>query len=275
MSVPTKTDVPSVSRRPGVLAPATRVFAYWMTQYRRTWRGSAFTSVLEPMGYLAAMGIGLGVLVDEGPGASRLGGVTYLEFLAPALLAAAGMQSAAGESMYPVLGAIKWHRTNYAMLAAPLRVVDVLTGHLLFVVFRIVLNLTVFLGVMFLFDAVATPWAVLAMPVAVLTGLAHATPIFAFSATQENGDGFAMVFRFAIIPMFLFSGTFFPVSQLPDWIEPIAWITPLWHGVDLCRDLALGEVGAGSATLHLLYLTAWVVGGFLLALSAFKNRLEK
>jgi lipooligosaccharide transport system permease protein len=111
------------------------------------------------------------------------------------------------------------------------------------------------------------------LPVAVLTGMAHATPIFAFAAKQDNDSGFAMLFRFGIVPMFLFSGTFFPVSQLPDVLQPIAYVTPLWNGVDLCRDLALGQPDLSSAFVHLGVLAGWTVAGFLLAARVFEKRL--
>jgi lipooligosaccharide transport system permease protein len=171
------------------------------------------------------------------------------------------------------MGAIKWHRTYHAMLATPLRTVDVLAGHLLFVAFRLTLTASVFLLVMLLFGAIESPWGILDLPVAVLTGLAFAPAIFAFSATRENDSGFAMLFRFGIMPMFLFSGTFFPVEQLPDWLEPVAWLVPLWHGVDLARDLALGQPSLGSAVVHVGYLLAWVVAGFVVALRKFDRRL--
>lgn len=250
-----------------------RAFAYWMAQYRRTWRGSSISTVLEPLGFLAAMGLGLGLLVDSGPGSGSLGGVGYLEFIAPGLLAATAMQTAAFESTYPVMGAIRWNKQYHGMLATPLRVVDVLAGHLLFVAFRLTITAAVFLVVMVAFGAVGSPWAVLALPVAVLTGLAYAPAIFAFAATLEDNSGFAMLFRFGIVPMFLFSGTFFPVDQLPDWMEPVAWAVPLWHGVELCRDLALGTPSAGDALVHIGYLLLWVAGGFLAARRTFTKAL--
>jgi lipooligosaccharide transport system permease protein len=250
-----------------------RAFGYWMAQYRRTWRGTSITTVLEPLGFLAAMGLGLGVLVDRGPGSATLGGVGYLEFIAPGLLAATAMQTASFESTYPVMGAIKWHRTYHAQLATPLRVVDLLGGHLAFVALRLTLTAAVFLLVMVLFGAIASPWAILALPVAVLTGLAFAPAIFAFAATRENDSGFAMLFRFAIMPMFLFSGTFFPIEQLPDWLQPVAWLVPLWHGVDLARALSLGDVSLLLAAVHVGYLLLWAVAGFLAASRAFQRRL--
>jgi lipooligosaccharide transport system permease protein len=250
-----------------------RAFGFWLAQYRRVWRGTAISTIVEPLGFLAAMGLGLGLLVDQGPGANTLDGVSYLEFIAPGLLAASAMQMTAFESTYPVMGAIKWNRQYVAMLATPLRVVDVLAGHLLFVVLRLFITTTVFLVIMVAFGAISSPWAVLCIPVGILTGLAYAPAIFAFSATRENDSGFAMLFRFGIVPMFLFSGTFFPVSQLPDWLEPVAWAVPLWHGVDLCRALALGTPGYGSALVHIGYLALWAVVGFVVARSTFERRL--
>jgi lipooligosaccharide transport system permease protein len=250
-----------------------RAFGFWLAQYRRVWRGTAISTVVEPLGFLAAMGLGLGLLVDQGPGADTLDGVSYLEFIAPGLLAASAMQMVAFESTYPVMGAIKWNRQYHAMLATPLRVVDVLAGHLLFVVLRLFITTTVFLVIMVAFGAISSPWAVLCIPVGILTGLAYAPAIFAFSATRENDSGFAMLFRFGIVPMFLFSGTFFPISQLPDWLQPVAWAVPLWHGVDLCRALALGTPGYGSALVHVGYLVLWAVVGFVVARSTFQRRL--
>jgi len=258
---------------PGPPELVLRAFAYWMAQYRRTWRGTSISTVLEPLGFLAAMGLGLGLLVDRGSGTASLPDVSYLDFIAPGLLAATAMQTAAFESTYPVMGAIRWNKQYHGMLATPLRVVDVLAGHILFVAFRLTITAAVFLAIMALFGAVHSPWAVLALPVAVLTGLAYAPGIFAFSATLEDNSGFAMLFRFGIMPMFLFSGTFFPVEQLPDWLEPVAWVVPLWHGVDLCRDLALGTPSPGSAAVHLGYLLLWVAGGFLLARRNFARAL--
>lgn len=273
MAVATPTPTRELPARPAQPELLLRAFAYWMTQYRRTWRGTSITTVLEPLGFLAAMGLGLGVLVNRGAGSASLDGVGYLEFIAPGLLAASAMQAAAFESTYPVMGAIKWHRTYHAMLATPLRVVDTLAGHLLFVAFRLALTSTVFLLTMLLFGAVESPLGLLAMPVAVLTGLAFAPAIFAFAATRENESGFAFLFRFGIVPMFLFSGTFFPVEQLPDWLEPVAWVVPLWHGVDLARDLALGQPSLAGALVHVAYLLLWTVAGFVVALRAFGRRL--
>jgi lipooligosaccharide transport system permease protein len=242
-----------------------------LAAWRHFWRSSLISTVLEPVLFLAAMGLTLGSLVDRGQGAP--GGVSYLAFLAPGLLAAAAMQNASFESTYPVLGAIKWDKTYEAVLATPAGVRDILAGHLLYVAFRVATAATLFLAVLVLFGAAASPLVVLAVPAALLTGLAFAAPITAFAGRLDNDTGFSALQRFLILPMFLFSGTFFPVSQMPAFFEWIAYLTPLWHGVALSRGLALGTLEAGPALLHIAYLLLWFGIGCWLALRSFRRRL--
>lgn len=258
-----------------VVPPGTvHVLESMLTRYKRTWRGTVFSSFLSPLLFLLAMGVGLGKLVDKGHGSSAgLGGVTYLAFIAPGLLAATAMQTAATESTWPVLGGIKYLKTYHAMLATPVRVIDVVSGHLCWVALRLIASSAIFLGVIVAFGAAESPLVVLALPAAILTGMAFAAPISAFSASRENDAAFAALMRFAILPMFLFSGTFFPVSQLPAALRPVAWATPLWHGVELSRGLALGRLGAVPAVAHVAYLVLWVVVGIGLARWAFRRRL--
>lgn len=251
---------------------AVREFRYWLTNYRRTWRGSIYTSFLSPVLYLGAMGLGLGKLVDA-HGTARLGGVSYLAFLAPGLLAAAAMQSGIEESTYPVLGSVKWRRTYYAAAASPLRPADIFHGHLLFTIMRLAMNSAIFLVVMAGFGAITSPWVLAAVPVAVLTGLAFAAPIEAWAITVSKDTSFALVFRFGMIPLFLFSGTFFPVTQLPVWIRPLAYATPLWHGVALCRSLSLGTATLGGALVHVGYLAALAAVSIAVGNRTYRRRL--
>ena len=251
---------------------AVREFRYWMTNYRRTWRGTVYSSVLNPLLYLGAIGIGLGTLVNK-HGSAKLGGISYLAFLAPGLLAAAAMETGIGESTYPVLGSVKWRRTYYAAASTPLRPSDLFHGHLLFTTLRIAMNCAVFLAVMAAFGAAKSAWALAALPVAVLTGLAFATPIEAWAITVLKDTSFAMIFRFGMIPLFLFSGTFFPVSQLPAWAQPIAYATPLWHGVALCRSLSLGTATPGGTLLHVGYLAALAGAGIVAGHRTYRRRL--
>ncbi|NED93771.1 ABC transporter permease [Phytoactinopolyspora alkaliphila] len=249
-----------------------RAFSYWMASYRRIWRGSLVSGFLNPVLFLAAMGIGLGALVDNGS-AGGVQGVTYLTFLAPGILAAQAMQTAVFESTFPVLGAVKWQRQYHAMLAAPLGVPDLVVGHLVFVAMRVAITSTAFLLITVAFGAIGSWWAVLTLPVAVLTGLAFAAPVFALAARQDGPGGFNMLFRFIIMPMFLFSGTFFPVEQLPAALELVAMVTPLWHAVELCRGLALETMTMVPALGHVAYLLLWVGAGLWLALASFRKRL--
>ncbi len=243
--------------------------------YRRRWRGSVFSTVLTPVLMLAAMGIGLGSLVDHGTAARRapLGGVSYLVFLAPGLLAAAAMQTAANEAIYPVMEGIKWRRTYHAMLATPLTVSDIALGQLLWITVRIAMTSAVFVVAIVAFGAARSPAILWALPAAVLTGAAFAAPVAAFTASLDGPQGLANLMRFGIVPLYLFSGTFFPVTQLPAVIRPVAYVTPLWHGVDLCRTLALGTAGGARVAVHVVYLLLWTGVGAVLAVSRFRKRL--
>jgi lipooligosaccharide transport system permease protein len=251
---------------------ALREFRFWLTNYRRTWRGSIYSSVLNPVLYLSAMGLGLGTLVDA-RGAATLGGVSYLTFLAPGLLAATAMETAIAESTYPVLASVKWLKTYQAASASPLRPADIYRGHLLFITMRLVMNCSIFIAVMAAFGAVRSAWVLAALPVGVLTGLSFAAPIEAWAITVTKDTSFAMIFRFGMIPLFLFSGTFFPISQLPAWVRPVAYGTPLWHGVALCRSLSLGTADLSGALAHLIYLLVLAAVGVALGARTYRRRL--
>jgi lipooligosaccharide transport system permease protein len=251
------------------MAYALRSFEYWAYSYRRVWRGSVVTSIVGPVLYLTALGVGLGKLVNRGPGL----GVPYLQYVAPGILAATAMQLATFESAYPVMAAIRWTRQYFAMLATPLRTRDILLGHQLYVAARLGVVAAIYLVVLEAFGALRSPWAIAAWPVAILIGLAHSAPVSAFSAWLERDEGMNALFRFGVMPMFLFSGVFFPVRQLPDGIEWLAYATPLWHGVELSRDLALGSVPLGPAAGHVAYLVLWAVAGTWLTVRGLTRRL--
>jgi lipooligosaccharide transport system permease protein len=251
--------------------PWARALGYWLYQYKTTWRGSVTTSFLYPVLYLSAMGVGLGTLVDHH--AHLVDKVSYIDFLAPGLLAGTAMQIGGNEAMYPVMGAIKWIRTYFAMLATPLGAIDVLIGHLAWIALRLFGVTAIYLGIMVLFGTVHSPYAILAVPAGVLTGTAFAAPIAAFAATQSNDVAFAALYRLGLIPLFLFSGTFFPVTQLPGWLQAVATLTPLYQGVALCRSLTLGQLAFGPDLAHAVYLIVLTALGFLAARHTFRKRL--
>jgi lipooligosaccharide transport system permease protein len=150
----------------------------------------------------------------------------------------------------------------------------VLAGHLLFIAARALASSVVFLAVMAAFGAVDSPLALFTLPAGVLTGLAFAAPVAAYSAGLENDTGIAMLMRFVITPLFLFGGVFYPVSQLPLVLELLAYLTPLWHGVALSRGLALGTETAAAAAGHVVYLAAWIVVGSWFAARVYTRRLR-
>ena len=255
------------------LAGAARLLDYWVIVYRRTWKGSAITSFVTPLLYVLAMGVLLGGFIEGDP-AQLEGASSYLAFVAPGLLAAQAMTTVFGEVTYPVMAMVKWHKTYFGMIATPLGVREVIVSQLGFVLFRVVLSCGVFVVVMAPFGVFASvPGAVGAFLVQVLVGLAFATPIFAFSAGLKDESAFALVFRLGMIPLFLFSGAFFPVSNLDRWMEVVAKATPLWHGVDLTRMLTLGDVDWSTAGVHVLYLAVLAVLGWFWAVRRLTKRM--
>ena len=260
------------------MALMTRVVETRALQYRRTFRASLFSSFLNPVLFLLAMGVGLGTYVDRsGTAAQALGGLTYLQFLAPGLLAATAMQAAAFESTFPIMGGLTWQKTFHAMYATPISPRDIVLGTLTWIAIRLTAIAAIFTIVMTLFGAAASPLILLAIPSAVLTGMAFSAPIAAFSATQRTPEKFNAVFRFGITPLFLFSGTFFPISNLPAQLQPIAWLSPLWHGVELSRGLALGTIGADPvrAVAHVAVLAAVFAAGSWWAFRTVEARLVR
>jgi lipooligosaccharide transport system permease protein len=253
-----------------VTAPAVHVFEERLLGYRRTYRATLFTSFALPALFLVSMGIGLGGFVNQGAG---IEGIPYVAFLAPGLLAGAAMQTAAFESTFPILASIRWIKTYHAMLASPIGVTDVVIGQLAWIALRLVIVTTIFVTTAALLGAVHGPTILLGIPAAVLTGMAFATPIAAVSASLQNVEGFNVLFRFVINPLFLFSGAFFPVAQLPEVLRWVAYATPIYHGVELTRGLVLQRIGPGEALLHTIVLVAFIAAGTAACLVTFRRKL--
>jgi len=242
--------------------------------YRRIWRGSVFSSFLQPTLYLVALGFGVGSLIDPGRAAAIPGGGSYLQFLAPGLLAAACMQVATFESSWPVIGKITWARNYYAMLATPIAIDDLVVGELLWMAIRLTTVGTAFLLVAASFGVMPIAAAtLLAVPLAVLTGLAFSAPILAYAATLKTGENFNILFRLIITPLFMFSGVFFPIDRLPAALQWVAKVSPLYHGVQLVRGLALGQLDPRVAMMHLSFLLVLFTAGVLVARHTFRRKL--
>ncbi|QIQ02265.1 ABC transporter permease [Streptomyces liangshanensis] len=268
--MPTPLSVPA---SPGVRHPALRELSYWLHLWRRTWRGTVVISVANPLLFLTGIGMGLGQLVGDRADPALHGG-SYLAFLTPGLLAAASMQNAFVDAAGPVYDSARPGGHYRAAAATPLRPADILHGHLLYILVRLVVSAFLFTAVATAFGAVAPARAPLVVPAAVLAGFAFAAPLTAWSVTLDRQAGLEALFRFVVMPLYMFSGAFFPLSQLPDAVEPLAYLSPLWHGVELCRSLALGTATAGGAALHTGVLAALTVAGVLLARRRYERRLH-
>ena len=249
--------------------PTVAVLEYHLVGYRRVWRGTVFSSFVLPLLFFLGMGVMVGEYVDRGGGLD----VPYLYFIAPGLLAFTGLQIGMTEASYPVMSGFKWHKSYYGMAAAPPRVPDIVAGQLAFIAIRVLIAAVAFLAVMAAFGAVDSWWALTAPGVAVLVGLAVAAPCLAYAASVESDNMLALVFRFALLPMMLLSGVFFPVSQLPEVMQPLAYAMPLWHGVELSRAVTLGAAPPWPVPLHLAYLALWLACGWFLACARFGKRL--
>jgi lipooligosaccharide transport system permease protein len=273
----TERSAPSGRLSAGPRAPMSRgerllgAMGHHLRVYRRTWRGSIISRFLSPLFFLAAMGLGLGSLVDSSSGG--VGGQPYLQFVVPGIVAYQAALLGFGDATYPVLGYIKWNRMYSASLSTPLTVTDVLLGHLVVLGVNLVIAVTVFIGIASLFGSFASWWVLLGIPVGLLTGLAFAVPTFAISATITTDNVFGILYRFVLTPVLLFSGTFFPLEQLPVILRPLAWATPLWHGVELTRDAAYGRSPGAMGLVHAAVILAFVTVGWVLAHRAFTKRL--
>lgn len=235
---------------------------------RSSWRTTLISGVVTPAFFLLALGVGLGSLVTDRSG---LGTDDYLSFVGPGLLATAAMQQAGQLSLWPTLGALKWEGNYQAALLTPLTAAELATGHLLWIAIRVLISSTLFTFVLVGFGIATTPLAAVAPVVAVLVGLSFAGPMSAFSATRENDMIFSLIVR-GLLFLFLFSGAFFPISQLPSAMQVVARVTPVWHGVELCRALMAGGV-EGSDLLRVVYLLATAFVGWRAALHTFRERL--
>jgi lipooligosaccharide transport system permease protein len=256
---------------PAPVGRAAAVFRWHARTYRRAWRGTVTVALLNPIFFLLAIGFLLGELVDRG--GADLGGLTYLEFVAPGLLAATAMQIGANEGSFPVMAGLRWVRTYHGVVATPVRVPELAAGMLAWATARILVAATIFTAVAAAAGALTSPLALLAPGAALLCGLAFTAPIAAVASGVDNHAVLTAIFRFGILPLFLFSGTFFPIEQLPAVLQPVAWATPLWHGVSLCRDLAHGTAALGPALLHVGYLVAVITGGWALTARLLRRGL--
>jgi lipooligosaccharide transport system permease protein len=250
-----------------------REFTYWLRQYKRTWRGTIVISVANPLLFLLGIGAGLGHLVDR-HAPTQIEGVSYLAFFAPGMLAAAAMQTGFIESAGRVAFAASPYGSYRAATTTPLNPAQIMGGHLLFIAFRLATSAAAFAVVMLAFDVTHGWWTLATLAGALLTGLAFAAPGAAWAVGLRQTRHINTVFRFIIMPMYLFSGTFFAIAQLPHWLRPVAYALPLYHGAQLCRTLSLGTATLTGTAVHAGVLLALVIAGIAAARVTYRRRLH-
>ncbi len=258
----------AVARRGSLLTMET-----WLVQARAYVGSILGVGLLSPLLYLTAMGVGLGVVVDRASGGL---GVPYLHFVAPALLLMTAMQAATEENTFTIMGGFKWRETYYAPQVTPIEPEQIAEGHVLGVTLRYLVTCVIYWVVLAVFGAIPhLATGLLLIPIGVLCASSVGLPIMAWSSTitQDKGQ-FALLSRFVIMPMMLFAGTYFPLETLPVFLRPLGWVSPLWHAVELGRAATIGaDVSGGMIAVHVGYMLALCVGGWVLARRHYRRRL--
>jgi len=231
----------------------------------------------NPTLYLLSIGIGVGSLVDSSLGPNAIDGVSYLTFLAPALLATAGIQGAMDEVTWPTMEGFVWDRTFFSMNATAITGKQIVNGVMLAAMARCVLQVFMYELCLLAFGAITVQSMPILLLVSCAAGLGFGAIMLAFSASIKDDDGvFALVGRFIVTPMFMFSGTFYPISSLPIYLQWIGWISPQWHATNLGRAMAYGmPIESWLLIVHWGLMLAMAFVGLVWAHRVFERRLAK
>ncbi|MGY4644434.1 ABC transporter permease [Cellulomonas sp. URHB0016] len=256
----------------------------WWYVAEHTWRGMrayAWSIIMQgfgtPLIYLLGIGLGLAAFIDVSVADGADGPVGYLEFVAPALLASSAVGIATNEFTYVIMSGFKWRRVYWGMNSSPLAPEQVMGGIVFAVLVRMLFTTAAYYLLLVAFHAVGNPWTGALMPlVGTLGGMAFGLPLLAYAAsvTEDTGQ-FAMVQRFVFTPMFLFSGTFYPLETMPVALQWIGWLSPLWHASEVGRALSYGSPpGAWPVWAHLAVLVVMAAAGWVLSRRGFVRRLR-
>lgn len=239
------------------------------------WTSIAAFSFGNPVLYLFSIGIGIGALVNANGGSSQLGGVPYLTFLAPALLASAALQSFQEEMSFPIMEGFEWEKSFFAMNATPITGRDIVNGLITSSLFKTLITVGIYETVLLAVGAISPAVAIPMFVSALVTGVAFGSVMMAVTSFIKNDDGFfAIIGRFIVAPMIMFSGTYYPLESMPIYLQWVGWISPLWHGTDLGRVISYGSPQQGWVVVaHWLYLALWTVVGLSLAYRQVTRRL--
>jgi lipooligosaccharide transport system permease protein len=234
-------------------------------------------AIANPVLYLVSIGLGVGAYIDKNTGGMGVDGVSYITFLAPALLATAAIQGAIDESVYPTLEGFKWNKTFFSMNATPLSGNHIAMGVFFNSLIRVIFTAVTYWFVMLAFGVLESPRAWLAIFTAVMAGAAFGAIMQALAGMLENENIFFTVLqRFVIMPLFLFSGTFYPLTNMPIYLQWIGWISPLWHATELGRWLSYGhEISTLMLYTHFIFLNSLLLIGIIASRRIFTRRLGK
>lgn len=255
---------------------------FYVVEYRirnmlKWWSSILAFGLGNPLLYVASIGLGIGTLVDSNLGAEGVEGVRYLVFIAPALLATAAIQSSMDETVFPTLHGFVWEKIFFAMNATALTGRQIATGILLSSFLRTTFIVSAYWIVLVLFGVLdfQSDWVVI--PAALFAGVAWGALILAITAFVDHDDGFfAIINRFFITPMFLFSGTFYPLDFLPTFLQWFGWISPLWHSAEIGRFLTFDYPMEPLVLMwHFSYLAILGLIGWFIAGKQFERRLAK
>jgi lipooligosaccharide transport system permease protein len=259
-----------------------RYGAWYVAEYRLRHMTKWLTAIIvvsfgNPIIYLLAIGIGVGSLVDANTGGEGVNGVSYLTFLAPALLATASIQAAMDETSFPTLEGFVWNKSFFGMNSTQLTGGQIVDGVMIAAFVRSILTSGAYLIILWIFGAVSWQAMPLLFLVASFAGLSFGALMLAATSFVKEDDGFfAIVSRFIVAPMFLFSGTFYPLEQMPIFLQWIGWISPLWHSTNLSRALSFGlEVPGWLQLIHVAFLAVSLIAGLIIGRKQFERRLLK
>jgi len=232
-------------------------------------------AIANPFLYLLAVGVGVGKLINTHSGG--VDGVKYLTFLAPALLATAAIQNAMDETVFPTLEGFKWHKNFFAMNATPISGKQIVNGVLIAAMSRVLFSVTVYGIIVYLFGGFTSARGWLSILTSLAAGASFGAFIMGIAAWAKNDDSFFMILgRFVMMPLFLFSGTFYQLSTMPIYLRWIGWLSPLWHTTELGRFLTYGHhITALMFVVHIGYIAAMFTFGITFSHRQFERRLTK
>jgi len=261
---------------------AVRGGSWYVAEYRlrnmsHWWAAIMAFGLGNPVLYLVSVGIGIGGLVDKASGGHLLGGVPYLQFVAPALLASAAIQGVMDEVTFPVLEGFTWTQYFHAINSTSVSPRQIANGVFIAAIARGIWTVVLYGGILLLFGAIPLSSVLPLASSSLIAGIAWSAVIMAVSANVVNDDGvFAIIGRFVIAPMFLFSGTFYPLSLMPIYLQWIGWISPLWHSTQLGRDFTIGEVEpVWLVVTHYAYFSVLLGLGLAITYRAFVRKLSE